>query len=210
VPVIPELRVYEPHEIGRDGYPFAWHRDGTGRSESGIKHHVRDLAGHRCVRCHHPYRTGQSSPEWSQCDYLCTHGTPVRIALPRGVDPLIPDYEDFLDGHHGHLIFNGRMVTAGDMASMAVVWARWRVLTVHHLTGVKADCRPFNLCALCQRCHLEIQGRVNMEQLYVFEHSEWFKPYAAAWYALKYEGRTITLSQAGQELDRLLSLERMV
>ena len=32
-------------------------------------------------------------------------------------------------------------------------------LTVHHLNGVKSDCRYENLVALCQRCHLHIQGR---------------------------------------------------
>lgn len=33
-------------------------------------------------------------------------------------------------------------------------------LTVHHKNGVKADCRPENLVALCQRCHLVEQGRL--------------------------------------------------
>lgn len=33
------------------------------------------------------------------------------------------------------------------------------VLTVHHLDGDKSNCRWWNMAALCQRCHLRIQGR---------------------------------------------------
>ena len=35
-------------------------------------------------------------------------------------------------------------------------------LTVHHLTGDKANMRWWNLAPLCQRCHLHIQGKVVM------------------------------------------------
>lgn len=54
------------------------------------------------------------------------------------------------------------------------------VLTVHHLDGVKANCADWNLAALCQRCHLTIQGRVKMKQLFFLEVlpiSGWFKPH---------------------------------
>lgn len=30
-------------------------------------------------------------------------------------------------------------------------------LTVHHINGVKEDCRVGNLVAACQRCHLRMQ-----------------------------------------------------
>ena len=50
-------------------------------------------------------------------------------------------------------------------------------LTVHHLDNNKANVEDWNLAALCQRCHLEIQGRVNLFQGYMFEHSDWFKPH---------------------------------
>lgn len=50
-------------------------------------------------------------------------------------------------------------------------------LTVHHLDMDKANCDWWNLAALCQRCHLKIQGRVQMDQGYLFEHAEWMKPY---------------------------------
>lgn len=48
-------------------------------------------------------------------------------------------------------------------------------LTVHHLDGNKSNCADWNLACLCQRCHLRIQGRVNMAQGWLFEHTEWMK-----------------------------------
>lgn len=56
-------------------------------------------------------------------------------------------------------------------------------LTVHHLDGQKNNCRWWNLAALCQRCHLHIQAKVVMQRTYMFDHSEWFKPYVAGYYA---------------------------
>lgn len=56
-------------------------------------------------------------------------------------------------------------------------------LTVHHLDLDPANCEWWNLPALCQRCHLHIQSKVVMERFYMFAHSEWFKPYAAGYYA---------------------------
>ncbi len=50
-------------------------------------------------------------------------------------------------------------------------------LTVHHLDMDKANCEDWNLAALCQRCHLSVQGRVDFTQQYLFEHSDWMKPY---------------------------------
>lgn len=53
-------------------------------------------------------------------------------------------------------------------------------LTVHHLDGVKSNCSRWNLAALCQRCHLKIQARVKMNQLFfedILDVSEWFKPH---------------------------------
>lgn len=56
-------------------------------------------------------------------------------------------------------------------------------LTVHHLDINPSNCAWWNIPALCQRCHLSIQSKVVMERPYMFEHSEWFKPYVAAYYA---------------------------
>ncbi len=59
-------------------------------------------------------------------------------------------------------------------------------LTVHHFDLSPANNAWWNLGALCQRCHLHIQSKVIMEQPWMFEHSEWFKPYVAGYYAHKY------------------------
>jgi 5-methylcytosine-specific restriction endonuclease McrA len=64
------------------------------------------------------------------------------------------------------------------------------VLTVHHLDGNKFNCADWNLAALCQRCHLVIQGRVKMDQGF-FEHllpvSDWFKPHLEGYLNMKRE-----------------------
>ena len=83
------------------------------------------------------------------------------------------------------------------------------VLTVHHLDGDKSNCRWWNLAPLCQRCHLSIQGRVVMEQPYIFEHSKWFKPYVAGFYAWKYLGVDLSREEVLSRLDELLDLERV-
>lgn len=56
-------------------------------------------------------------------------------------------------------------------------------LTVHHLDLNPSNCSWWNLAPLCQRCHLIIQSKVILERGWMFEHSDWFKPYAAAYYA---------------------------
>jgi len=50
-------------------------------------------------------------------------------------------------------------------------------LTTHHLDGDKSNNERWNLAALCQKCHLHIQGKVFLPQFYMFEHSDWFKPH---------------------------------
>lgn len=56
-------------------------------------------------------------------------------------------------------------------------------LTVHHLDLDPQNCEWWNIPALCQRCHLQIQAKVILERQWMFEHSEWFKPYVAGYYA---------------------------
>jgi hypothetical protein len=56
-------------------------------------------------------------------------------------------------------------------------------LTVHHLDLSPENCAWWNLAPLCQRCHLHIQGKVIMEQPYLFQHSKWFLPYVGGYYA---------------------------
>jgi hypothetical protein len=217
-----EMRLYAPAELGKDGYPPEWHRFPCelcydvgkldafdtdlqplgeiecgacgGNGWRGIKDVVRAIAGNRCVRCLHPYEKGAG--EWSPCDERCTHDGPFRAWSEYG-DPISLEHEaaDAL-----------ALPRCGDAGR---VEARWRILTVHHLDGNKANCRWMNLVALCQRCHLAVQGKVVMEQSFMFEHSDWFKVYAAAWYALKYEDREITRAEAEADLERLLGLERL-
>ena len=80
------------------------------------------------------------------------------------------------------------------------------VLTVHHLNGDKGDSRWWNLLALCQRCHLSIQGRVAPEQAYLHPHTPWFRPYAAGFYASSIIGVELTRGQVGEYEDALLTI----
>ena len=52
-------------------------------------------------------------------------------------------------------------------------------LTVHHLDKVKWNLQHWNLAALCQRCHLKIEHRVNFFQVWAFEHSPWMARHVA-------------------------------
>lgn len=83
-------------------------------------------------------------------------------------------------------------------------------LTAHHFDGNKSNNAWWNLMALCQRCHLRVQGRVNPEIFYFLEHAEWAKPYIAGFYAKKYECRLITRAEAVERMDVLLAYERIV
>ncbi len=56
-------------------------------------------------------------------------------------------------------------------------------LIVHHLDMNKSNNAWWNIPALCQRCHLAIQSKVVIEQPYLFQHSTWFQPYVAGYYA---------------------------
>lgn len=69
------------------------------------------------------------------------------------------------------------------------------MLTVHHLDLDKSNLAWWNLAALCQRCHLRIQGKVIMERIWFLEHSPWFIPYVAGYYAAQRaqsEGKEVT------------------
>ena len=55
-------------------------------------------------------------------------------------------------------------------------------LTVHHFDGNKSNCDEWNLMALCQRCHLSVQARVDPEIGLLHEPSNWIRPYIAGFY----------------------------
>ena len=215
----PTLRLYGPDELGPDGYPIRWHRGEypvphfggatMAPPDDGIKHLIRYLASYRCERCGHPYPPGTSElhprGEWTPCDTPCTHGGPLRVR-----DAGIEGEWRYHATTHGAPAGDGLYDFGPENHPVRryEVEAQWRILTVHHLNGVKWDCRWWNLAALCQRCHLAIQGKVVMERIYPLEHSEWFKPHAAGWYASAYLEVELTRDEALERLDELLALER--
>lgn len=83
-----------------------------------------------------------------------------------------------------------------------------KILTVHHFDGNKANDEWWNLLPLCQVCHLQVQSKVDPEQPYMFEHSDWLKPYVAGFYAHKYESKLVTRHEAECRLGELLAYER--
>lgn len=155
---------------------------------------VRAESGHRCIRCGHPFENGKHGKgEWSPCDAQCTHKGPLGMQMDDGV-----------------LTFRGDPASAaGEIvkAGLGNLVAQWRILTVHHLDGDKANDQWWNTLPLCQRCHLQIQTRVDPETPYFLEHSDWFKPYVAGFYAWKYEGRKLTREEVAAEMPRLLAYE---
>lgn len=186
-PMLSVYRTYLDSECGQDGYPWVWHER--------IKHEVREEAGNRCIRCGHPYSKGAG--EWSACDTRCTHGGPMRALIHSRVAAWIPD---------GSADWQSHLCVAPSAGTRRE--AQWRILTVHHLNGRKHDCRWWNLVALCQRCHLQIQGKVQMARVWPWEHSEWFRPYVAGYYAAVYLGEELTRAEAVARMDELLALER--
>jgi hypothetical protein len=194
------MRLYLSSEAGKDGYPAAWH--------ATIKHAVREEAAHRCVRCGHPYRCGEQPMEknaagkfesWTPCDSLCTHDGPLRLITGGKVLTVIDQLSQ------GFTPEDSRRCYSAD-----VVQAVARVLTVHHLDGNKLNCRWWNLAALCQRCHLTIQGRVVMSRPFFLEHSDWFKVYAAGYYAWSRLGLDLTRVEVEARLPELLALAQRV
>ncbi|HXH87411.1 MAG TPA: hypothetical protein VNI55_02240 [Gaiellaceae bacterium] len=178
------FRVYLPDECGKDGYPPEWH--------ATIKHAVREAAEHRCIRCLHPYAPGAG--QWSLCDEQCRHELGETRMMRANLLPSTTASAEIPAPNPG-------MYLTGQ------VEAEWRILTVHHLNGDKADCRWWNLVSLCQRCHLRVQRVVLMSRIWPWEHSEWFRPYVAGYYASVYLGEDITREEAVARLDELLALE---
>jgi hypothetical protein len=181
------MSLYAPTDCGPDGYPPEWH--------ATIKHAVREAAGNRCVRCGHPYEKGAG--EWSPCDERCTHRGRVRLSYRADDGSDVREWTHTLATEAGVVVGYGKRVEAS-----------WRILTVHHLNGDKYDCRWWNLVALCQRCHLQIQGKVQMARIWPWEHSDWFKPYVAGYYAWAYLGEDLSREDVEARLDELLALER--
>jgi hypothetical protein len=172
-------------------YPPAW---------DTLKHEVRAAAGNRCVRCGHPYPPGESGGKWTPCDKDCWHGGPYKIRHGFGRTESIvlttPLVGWAFAQHHEYDL------------DPPFVYARYRILTVHHLDSDKSNLRWWNLLSLCQICHLEIQGKVDLHQPYgMFDHSPWFKPYVAGWYAHHYLNLELSREEIMPDLEWWATLE---
>ena len=73
-------------------------------------------------------------------------------------------------------------------------------------TGDKSNCAWWNLAPLCQRCHLTIQARVWLDRPWIFEHTEWMKPYVAGFFAFKYLGMDLS-REVEASLEWFVTLE---
>jgi len=56
---------------------------------------------------------------------------------------------------------------------------RGYTLTVHHIDGNSLNDEPYNLVALCQRCHLHFQHPVHCEQMSFFDGPWWLAQFFA-------------------------------
>lgn len=131
-----------------------------------IAKETKEDAGWRCVRCGHPH---ESPKERIQCNLQCDLSKHIETQkMYYKIDSSSPR-----ERNKAYSFFN------------LDYWPhqRQRVLTVHHLDNNKSNCEWWNLTALCQVCHLQIQAKVIMERPFMFDHSHWFRPYVAGYYA---------------------------
>ena len=124
--------------MAKSSYPKYWDE---------LAEKVKNEAGWRCVRCHHPH---ESPKERIPCDEQCDlvrhiEISNVAIMFDQGAWTGHPDEYRLPSGLWLH--------------------QRQRVLTVHHLDGDKGNSAWWNLAALCQVCHLQIQGKVEVSQM---------------------------------------------
>lgn len=123
----------------------------------------------------------------------CGHPEGDKLGSPRMVDGVYPRYPDIQ-----LMPCDARCTHPRD--------GKLRILTVHHLTGQKDDNRWWNLLALCQSCHLTIQGKVIPEQAYLHPHTPWFVPYVCGFYAATIGDMEITREEADADPDRYLAM----
>lgn len=149
---------------------------------------VRAAANNRCVRCGHP--EGDTMRLLTDLDAVCGYET-HQSAIVR----------DAGDGKWR--VFLLRPCTDHCTHPQD---KKLRILTVHHLDGNKANNAWWNLLALCQVCHLQVQGKVIPERPYLWRHSDWFVPYVCGFYAHYYGEQSITREQADATPDRWLAM----
>lgn len=119
-----------------------------------IARQVKANVGHRCERCGHP-----DEPPW-------------KTAQGR----FIPMWQSRTGSRQD-------VRSPCDERCSHPPNSKQRMLTVHHLDNDKGNCERWNLAALCQVCHLVIQGRVKLEQFWMLPHSPWMLPHVEGYYA---------------------------
>lgn len=142
---------------------------------------VKERAGWRCVRCHHPFAPDTSSPLF--CDEACDRS--------RGIHRRI----------RGGEFDRGNMINTSTAA-----WLNAINYGVHHFDGDKGNCRWWNLMAMCNSCHLKTQSSVIPERPWLLEHSEWAKPYVGGFYAWWFAKREPTRAEVEKDVDLFLAL----
>jgi len=140
-----------------------------------ISKRVKADAGHRCVRCRHPFKplTGLADV----CDDQCVPAKGLHVK--RGV------------------------VTEDSRTLELLAGINYGV---HHFDGDKSNCRWWNLMALCNSCHLTIQALVIPERPWLFEHSEWMRPYAAGYYAFAFGGLEVSRAEVERDIERFIAM----
>lgn len=165
--------------------------------EGGSKYNCEDCGG-----------SGERWLPWSTCDERCLHAGPIRWAT----------FENGTGWAHTEESYETPGWAQGSMVQTTLAAVRpyergaveafWRILTVHHADGDKANVRWWNLLSLCQRCHLHIQGKVVMERVWPHPHSPWFRPFVAGYYAAVYlDQPDLTREEVEARMDELLALE---
>lgn len=152
-------------------------------------------AGFRCVRCGHP------NGIW------CPTGTDVgkvadAFVARHGITSAKPIRRYHVEGG---VFLRHHLVPCDTVCTHDPAVTSDRILTVHHLDGVKTNLAWYNLAALCQRCHLTVQGRVKMWQTWSFGHSPWFYPYVAGYYAKTVLGLKPTRQEVEADLFKFLT-----
>ncbi len=145
-----------------DSYPSEW---------PAVSLQSKIDAGFRCVRCGHP--NGMWLPEGNDLD-LVGRALQMRLGL---MGPMRLYHVE------GGAWLRHHLMPCDGYCTHDPEISEHRILTVHHLDGVKENLAWWNLMPACQRCHLTIQGKVQMDQGYQLPHSEWFLSYVAGFYA---------------------------
>lgn len=153
-------------------------------------------AGFRCVRCGHP------NGALLEAEHEAARTVEIMELAERWSVP-VQSCRFYLD-NFGRTWIRHYLVPCDDRCTHDPRVQDHRILTVHHLDGVKENLAWWNLCALDQRCHLEVQGRVRMEQAYLHPHTEWFRPYVAGYYAQAVLGLVLSRQEVEDRLAELL------